>query len=161
LIVKVISGEAMNKDEKTVDSILTRLFITTLKIEEKAIAAKFNNALSISELHVLREIDVGDFMTMTQVAKGLKSIVGALTTAMNKLEKKGYVIRERDRDDKRIVKIRLTDEGKEAFVIHEDFHKKMVDAAISALTPEEKNVLLKSLSNVDEYFIEEWKKCRS
>jgi DNA-binding MarR family transcriptional regulator len=151
----------MEKEEKTVDTILTRLFVTTLKIEERVITAQFRNDLSISELHVLREIGLGDTKTMTQVANGLKISVGALTTAMNKLEKKGYVTRTRDIGDRRIVNLCLTESGREAFGIHEAFHKKMIEAAISKLTVKERAVLLKTLSQLDDYFIEEWKKLRS
>jgi DNA-binding MarR family transcriptional regulator len=146
------------KEEKTVDGILTRLFVTALKIEERAIAARFNNDLSISELHVLREIGINEIKTMTQVANGLKISVGALTTAMTKLEMKGYVIRARDVGDRRIVNLRLTDAGKTAFNIHEALHQQMVAAATAKLTAEEEAVLLKSLSLLDDYFIEEWNK---
>ncbi|MDR0357739.1 MAG: MarR family transcriptional regulator [Clostridiales Family XIII bacterium] len=151
----------MKKEEKTIDSILTRLFITTLKIEERSIAARFNNDLSISELHVIREIGIDDTKTMTQVANGLKISVGALTTAMNKLEQKGYVTRTRDIGDRRIVNLCLTERGRDAFDIHEAFHKEMVDAAISGLTPKEKGIILKALSQLDDFFIREWEKARS
>ncbi|MDR1029191.1 MAG: MarR family transcriptional regulator [Clostridiales Family XIII bacterium] len=151
----------MKKAEKTVDDILARLFVTTLKIEERAIAANFNNDLSISELHVIREIGIHDSKTMTQVAKGLKISVGALTTAMNKLEQKGYVLRMRDIGDRRIVNVCLTDAGRSAFDAHGAFHKKMVNAALSQLSANEKEVLLTALTRLDDYFIEEWNKCQA
>ncbi|MDR2156632.1 MAG: MarR family transcriptional regulator [Clostridiales Family XIII bacterium] len=150
----------MDKEKKTVDDILTRLFVSTLKIEERAIAARFGNDLSISELHVLREIGVDKTKTMTQVANGLKISLGALTTSMNRLDRKGYVTRTRDAGDRRIVNLGLTDAGKAAFGIHEAFHKHMVEAAIDKLSAREKTVLLKSLSQLDDYFIAEWEKCR-
>ncbi|MDR2610744.1 MAG: MarR family winged helix-turn-helix transcriptional regulator [Clostridiales Family XIII bacterium] len=152
--------QANHTDEKTVDEILARLFITTFKIEEKAIAEESKHMLSISELHVLREIGEGKPRTMTQVARGLKISVGALTTAMNKLEAKGFVKRERDAKDRRIVKLHLTDAGCEEFRIHEEFHRNMVNAAIGTLTPEEKAVLLKSLSKLDDWFIAEWSRVK-
>ena len=58
----------MNKAERTIDSILARLFITTYKIEEKAIVRESARRLSLSELHLLREIGVGRSKTMSQVA---------------------------------------------------------------------------------------------
>jgi DNA-binding MarR family transcriptional regulator len=149
------------KEERTLDSILTRLFITTLKIEERAIAARFKNDLSISELHVIREIGIRETKSMTQVAKGLKISVGALTTAMTKLEMKGYVTRSRDIDDRRIVNLGLTDAGRSAFSVHEAFHKQMVSSAISELSAEERAILLKSLSLLDDFFKEEWNKYQS
>jgi DNA-binding MarR family transcriptional regulator len=153
-------GCAENHIYKTIDEILTRLFITTFKIEERTIAKESNRMLSISELHVLREIGEGKPRTMTQVAQGLKISVGALTTAMNKLEIKGLVKRERDVKDRRIVKLYLTDAGREEFRVHEEFHRNMVNAAIGTLTPHEKKILLKSLSRLDDWFISEWLKVK-
>ena len=148
----------MNEIEKTLDEILARLFITTLKIEERVIASESNKTLSISELHVLREIGIGKTKTMSQVAEGLKISVGALTTAVNKLERKGLVVRSKNLDDKRIVHINLTEEGIENFKIHDEFHRQMVDASVSSLSDEEKVILLKSLTALDEWFISEWRK---
>lgn len=146
----------MNENEKTLDEILARLFITTYKIEEKVIASESQKRLSISELHVLREIGTGKTKTMSQVAEGLKISVGALTTAVTKLEKKGFVIRNRNNEDKRIVHITLTKEGIENFKLHEKFHQRMVEAAVSSLSDNEKQILLKSLSTLDDWFIKEW-----
>lgn len=148
----------MNETEKTIDEILARLFITTLKIEERVIASESLKTLSISELHVLREIGVGETKTMSQVADGLKISVGALTTAVNKLEKKGLVIRSKNNDDKRIVHINLTNEGIDNFNIHDNFHQRMVAAAVSSLSEKEQVILLESLSALDDWFINEWSK---
>jgi DNA-binding MarR family transcriptional regulator len=148
----------MNKAERTIDSILARLFITTYKIEEKAIARETARRLSLSELHLLREIGVGRSKTMSQVADGLKISVGALTTAVSKLEDKGFVQRRRDLKDKRIVNIELTKRGEKAFEKHETFHENMVGAAIGNLSREEKMVLLKVLRKLEKHFDDEWKK---
>jgi DNA-binding MarR family transcriptional regulator len=148
----------MNIAEKTIDGILARLFITTYKIEEKAIAKDSARRLSISELHVLREIGVGRTRTMTHVADGLKISVGALTTAVNKLEDKGFVQRKRDLKDKRIVNIELTKRGEKAFEKHTSFHQKMIGAAVDGLDHEERAILLKALKKIDQHFADEWNK---
>jgi DNA-binding MarR family transcriptional regulator len=147
---------AAKKNELNIDAILARLFISTFKVEERAIAESSSGKISISELHVLREIGMGSARTMTQIARGLKISVSALTIAMNKLEKKRYVRRERDTEDHRIVKVSLTDDGIEAFEYHDAFHKKMVDDALSQLTDEERDVLWRTLVKLDAYFAREW-----
>jgi DNA-binding MarR family transcriptional regulator len=145
----------------TIDEILSRLFITTFKIEEKVIAEQSNRMLTISELHVLREIGKHEHPTMSEVARGLKISVGALTTAVNKLEAKGFVHRERKDKDRRIVRLSLTDTGHEEFHLHEEFHRNMVNAAVSTLTPQEQEVLLKSLTKLDEWFVDEWNRIKA
>jgi DNA-binding MarR family transcriptional regulator len=146
----------MKKNELSIDAILARLFISTFKVEERAIAESSNGKMSISELHVLREIGGGRNRTMTQVARGLKISVSALTIAINKLEKKGLVKRERDSDDHRIVKVSLTADGFEAFEYHDAFHRNMVADALIQLTEEEQKVLGKTLIKLDAYFAREW-----
>ncbi|MDR0519470.1 MAG: MarR family transcriptional regulator [Clostridiales Family XIII bacterium] len=146
----------MKKDELNIDAILARLFISTFKIEERAIAESSKGKMSISELHVLREIGRGRERTMTQVARGLKISVSALTIAMNKLEKKGLVRRERDTEDHRIVKVSLTGQGLESFEYHDAFHSRMVAEALEQLTLEEQKVLGKTLAKLDAYFAREW-----
>jgi DNA-binding MarR family transcriptional regulator len=139
-----------------IDAILARLFISTFKIEERAIAESSKGKMSISELHVLREIGNGSERTMTQIARGLKISVSALTIAMNKLEKKGYVRRERSTEDHRIVRVSLTAKGLEAFEYHDAFHKQMVEDALCQLTSSERAVLRKTLVKLDAYFAREW-----
>jgi DNA-binding MarR family transcriptional regulator len=146
----------MAKEELDIDAILARLFISTFKIEERAIAESSEGRMSISELHVLREIGKGEGRTMTQVARGLKISVSALTIAMNKLEKKGLVRRERGTEDHRIVKACLTGEGIKAFDYHDAFHRRMVAAALDNLTSEEQQVLRRALVKLDAYFAREW-----
>ena len=148
----------MNKADKTIDGIISRLFITAYKIEEKATAKESGRRLSISELHVLREIGVGRSKSMSQVALGLKISVGALTTAIKKLEDKGYVQRRRNDEDKRVVNIELTKRGERAFEKNDLFHRNLIDAAIGGLTHEERATLLKALKKLDEYFSDEWLK---
>jgi DNA-binding MarR family transcriptional regulator len=150
-----------SEEQMTIDEILTRLFITTFKIEEKAIAEHSHRMLSISELHVLREIGKEEPRTMTEVAARLKISVGALTTAVNKLESKNFVNRERMDKDRRIVRLSLTNDGLEEFDKHEDFHENMVNAAVNTLTPQEKETLLKSLTKLDEWFINEWNRIKT
>ena len=148
----------MHKADRTIDGILSRLFITTYKIEEKATVKESGRRLSISELHVLREIGVGRSKSMSQVAQGLKISVGALTTAINKLEDKGYVQRRRNSEDKRIVNIELTKRGERAFERNEAFHRDMIGAAIGDLSHEERAILLKALKKLDKHFSDEWLK---
>lgn len=165
-MVKVFSktgGEIMvleNKEEKQLDEILARLLVTAYKIEEKAIQKSSGKDLTISEVHVLREIPGERPRTMSMVADGLKISVGALTTAMDKLTEKGYVKRFRGKTDKRTMKVVLTPKGREANNAHNKFHKELVDAAIKDLDEKEKQLLLGALNKIDVFFeseAERWK----
>lgn len=133
---------------KRINEILVSLFNSVLKMEEEAIKESSRHNLSITEIHTLAAIGTGKAKTMTQVASSLKISVSTLTTAINKLVNKNYVNRFRVPEDRRIVKIELTEEGASAVLEHENFHDQMVSNALSSLNEEEKTRFLQSLENI-------------
>ena len=76
---------------------------------------------------------------------------------MNSLVKKGYVLRERGKEDRRVVYISLTERGRAAYVHHARFHKAMIDCISDELTPEEMELLIKTLTNLNTWF-RNWQK---
>ena len=141
----------MNITEKLND-ILVSLFNNVLKIEEDAIKNSSRHNLSITEIHTLAAIGPGKAKTMTQVAASLKISVSTLTSAINKLVNKKYVNRYRVPEDRRIVKIELTEDGIDAVKEHDDFHKRLVNDVLSELNEEEQAVLFQSLYAINDFF---------
>ena len=137
---------------KKLNDILVNLFNSVLKMEEEAIKNSSKHNLSVTEIHTLAAIGAGKAKTMTQVAASLKINVSTLTTAINKLVDKQYVNRFRVPEDRRIVKIELTEEGTEAVREHEDFHRKMIDDVLAELNEEEQSILLQSMDNLQDFF---------
>ncbi|KAF5041636.1 hypothetical protein SDC9_76188 [bioreactor metagenome] len=144
-------------NHETVNEILVRLFANILDIEEKCLRTGNFFDLSISEMHVIDNIGVNKERTMSDTAKDLKVTSGTLTTAIDNLIKKGYVERRRSVEDRRVVKIKLTDKGMEAFKAHEDFHKDLVISALQQLDSKEEELLIKVLSNIDVFFNHKYK----
>ena len=79
----------MDKNVKKVNDILVNLFNLVLELEEKAVTESSFKDLSITEVHTLVAIGKGRPRTMTHVANLLSISVSTLTTAVNKLVKKG------------------------------------------------------------------------
>ena len=144
-------------NHETVNEILVRLFANILDIEEKCLKIGEFSDLSITEMHVIDNIGFTTERTMSDTAKAVKVTSGTLTTAIDNLIKKGYVERRRSSEDRRVVKIRLTEKGKAAFKSHEDFHKDLVISALQRLNSHEEEVLIKVLSNIDVFFSEKYK----
>ncbi len=137
---------------KKLNTILVSLFNSVLKMEEDAIRNSSRHNLSITEVHTLAAIGAGKAKTMTQVATNLKISVSTLTTAINKLVDKKYVNRFRVPEDRRIVKIELTEEGVEAVREHEEFHRNMINDVLAELNEKEQAILLQSLDNLHDFF---------
>ncbi|MCS4585929.1 MarR family transcriptional regulator [Clostridium perfringens] len=143
----------MKESELVLNNILVKLFNNILRIEEFALKSAPFNDLSITEMHTTIEaIGIEKARTMSEVALDLKITVGTLTTAINKLIKKGYVNRRRIEEDRRVVMIELTEKGTLAYKVHEKFHEEMIDHVLEELGVSEEEVLISSLDKLDKFF---------
>ncbi|MDF2594053.1 MAG: regulatory protein MarR [Clostridia bacterium] len=141
----------MQGSVKIINELLVELFNDILTIEKAALQNSKFSDLSITEMHVLEAIGLTS-RTMTDVASQIGVTVGTLTTSINRLVKKEYVIRNRCEDDRRFVEIELSHKGKLAYRIHESFHQTMVKAMIDKLSDEDNEVLINSLKKLTEFF---------
>ena len=105
-------------------------------------------------MHVIEAIGIGMPKNMSSIAKELSVTTGTLTISMNSLVKKGYVIRERGQEDRRVVYISLSEKGKQAFEHHAEFHREMIEAVAGDLTDEEMKLLVRALTRLDRWFRE-------
>ena len=142
----------MSSPTKLINEILVDLFKNILDIEEQALKDRGIADLSMNEMHTLEAIGYESIKTMSETAEILKITLGTLTTSVNRLVKKGYVRRLQDEKDRRIVLIKLTDSGQEAFKTHEDFHMEMIAKMLMDLNLEEDKALLGSLEKLKEFF---------
>jgi len=146
----------MDKSRRMINELLVQLFNDVLQIEEHSLKNGVISDLSITEIHTIEAIGMYTERTMSEVAQTLKITVGTLTTAINKLIKKGYVERKRIEEDRRVVLIKLTKRGKLAFRIHEKFHQDMVNTSIDGLNEEEEEILISSLNKINIFFKEKY-----
>lgn len=131
---------------------LVHLFNEIWKLEEKAIITEEYKDISSNDMHIIEAIGPDEGNNMTTIAKKLNITVGSLTTAMNSLVNKKYVVRERSEQDRRVVYIQLTQKGKKAFCHHAEFHNQMTEAVVAYLDEEELPVLVKTLDGLTEFF---------
>ena len=83
----------------TLNDVLVNLFRDINSIEENAITSQEYKDLTNNDMHVINAIGVGTTKNMSSIAKELSVTVGTLTISMNSLVKKGYVLRERGKED--------------------------------------------------------------
>lgn len=146
----------MNRNESVLNELLVQLFNDILDMEQGAIQNSGLKDLSITEIHTIEAIGMYSEKTMSEVATTLKITVGTLTTAINKLIKKGYVQRKRIEEDRRVVMIQLTKQGKVAYRVHEKFHSDMIKMTIDGLDENEERILTSSLEKLNVFFKEKF-----
>ena len=136
---------------KEINNLLVEIYDDIGRIEEYSIKQGAFSDLSITEIHTLEAIGLYGSETMSEVAFKLDITMGTLTTAVDKLIKKGYVVRKRSDMDRRIVNISLTKRGKLAYRIHEKFHMDMVKAIIHEFTEKEEEILIVGLRKLNKH----------
>ena len=137
---------------ESINKILVHLFNDIWELEEKAVITEEFKDLTNNDMHIIEAIGLGTGNNMSTIAKKLGITVGSLTTSMNSLVNKKYVLRKRSEQDRRVVYVRLTEKGRKAYHHHAEFHRQMTNAVIEKLAEEEIPILLKTLEGLAEFF---------
>ena len=137
---------------KTLNEVLVNLFRDVMDIEQKAIITEEFQDITNNDMHIIEAIGMNEPKNMSTIAREISVTLGTLTIAMNSLVKKGYVLRERGKEDRRVVYISLTERGRAAYVHHARFHKAMIDSISDEMTSEEMELLIKTLTKLDKWF---------
>ena len=139
----------MEKSYRALNDVLVNLFNDIMDIEQDAIITGEFCDITNNDMHIIEAVGVDQPMLVT---------MGTLTISMNSLVKKGYVMRERSEEDRRVVFIRLTEKGKRAYYHHEAFHREMIEAVVKGLAEDEKEILVTSLTQLKDFFMNYKKK---
>ena len=138
--------------EETLNMLLMKILKDIIEVEGKYLArGEFVN-LTYNDFHVIEAIGLEEPKSMKTVANLMRVTTGTLTKAMDGLCDKGYVNRERSKQDKRVMWVGLTEKGRAAYVHHEAFHKDMIKNAKGQLNEQETNILIGILTNLADYF---------
>ncbi len=136
------------------NAFLVGTFGSILTLEERALAGP-GKGLSVREMHVIETaaaLTATGRNTMSAVAGALNISVGALTTAVTTLIRKGYLSRGSDPDDRRVVRVFPTALGREANERHRAFHRDMLRGVEQALEEEDIERLTLALERLKEFF---------
>ena len=138
--------------EETLNMLLMKILKDIMEVEGKCLVqGEFAN-LTYNDFHVIEAIGMEEPKSMKTVANLMRVTTGTLTKAMDGLCEKGYVTRERSKQDKRVIWVSLTEKGRAAYVHHEAFHKDMIKNAKGQLNEQETTVLIGTLTNLADYF---------
>ena len=109
---------------------ISRIGLHIAQRQEEAFGRLGLNRGEVGVLGALRMAGPGRQLSPTRLFKGLMLSSAGITSRLDRLERRGYVKRSRDPDDRRGVLVELTDAGRE-----------VLDRAVSANTGGEKELL--------------------
>ena len=137
---------------ETLNEVLVSLFRDVNDIEQKAIITSEFSDITNNDMHVIDAIGIDRPKNMSSIARELSVTVGTLTISVNSLVKKGYVVRNRSSEDRRVVFISLSEKGVKAYYHHKKFHEQMIESVVKELTEEELEALVKALTKLNSWF---------
>ncbi len=94
-------------------------------------------------------------MTMNGIARFVGKRKSTITDMVRKLEKLGYVSREKSREDARVIEVTLTEKGWEFRDTFKEISRELLDKTYGGFTEEEKEVLMGLLFKIRKNFREE------
>lgn len=150
-------GKALTPEQKSraLNELFSATFDSVQRVEEHALDTRLTVGLTIAELHTIAAIGVHGKKTMSAIASQLHVTLATVTTAINKLERKGYVERQRNPEDRRQVLVSLTGAGRRACRVHDMFHEKMVARALSTMDDVQTDALMSALEHLVDFFNEQ------
>ncbi len=99
--------------------------------------------LSSTQLGILDALHHLGSMPLAEIGVKMLRSPGNMTAAVDRLEQRGLVRRERDKSDRRVVKAHLTTKGRALIAEIMPLHVKNIAKAMSVLTREEQVALTK------------------
>ncbi len=104
--------------------------------------------LSIQEIKAIEFLGRTGPSKMKALADYLGLAVSSTTTLVDNLEDKGAVKRERSLEDRRVIMLRLTEDGKRDYQINLDSYKQFCRNILNVLSDEEQNNLLEIFDKI-------------
>jgi len=146
----------MNDFEKSLNHVLVETFNYILKYEEVSLKKLLDIPITITEAHMIEAIGTqeNNETTVSRLASFLNITMPTATVAVKKLESKNFIKKVPCEKDGRRTIISLTDMGKRVEKAHRLFHQKMVRNISLQYIDSEKEVLLKAVTTLNEFFKE-------
>ena len=144
----------MDDFEKSLNHVLVDTFNTILKYEELSLKNILNVPVTITEAHMIEAVgrQENKETTVSKIASMLNIAMPTATVAVKKLESKGFIKKVPCEKDGRRTIIGLTDMGRKIEKVHQLFHEKMVKNISGQFLDDEKELLLKVITKLSEFF---------
>lgn len=142
------------KDLEVLSDKLFMLYSLTVQHESDELAKSEFNDITVKDLHMIRAIAIKKNQTITQIAKRMVLSKATLTSNLDKLEKLGYVARQRSEKDRRVINIVLTKKGKLLYRLHNRQHGDYIRVLLGDLSDKEKQDINNAIDNLIDYLEE-------
>lgn len=131
---------------------LVAAYRSVMKVEELMLRDLSGGDLTITEMHMLESVGCdGGGMHITDIAQEQGITLPTVTISVQRLERKGYVTKQRNAFDARRVSVKLTEKGRKAEIAHRYFHRQMIHGLLSGMTQQEREAGLSALTKLNAF----------
>lgn len=131
----------ISDDFETIDRFFRLLIEKYDRLEEEHYREQGLEHLSSADLRAMHTIGLTRKERMTNLARHLRLTVGTLTTTIDRLVARGYVLRDRLDDDRRVVEVSLSQRGREIFEDIQTSKRSLAEKTFGQLSHDERKVL--------------------
>lgn len=132
-------------DIKELSKVIVEFYEKLSNWEESVVR---DSGLTTAQAHAIEIVGHAGSIKMKDLARKIGVTTGTLTVAVDRLEKKGLMVRKPHEQDRRSFLIELTDEGRACFEEHHEFHIRMTQEIVSELSPEEQAEFFRIINKV-------------
>jgi DNA-binding MarR family transcriptional regulator len=100
--------------------------------------------------HILSQLDAADPAMVTELAESMGVTASTMSLNLKRLREAGLVVCERDPDDRRVMNVRLTQEGERARSAAHPLDADRVDALLRSLWPDDRRRVLEGITLLAE-----------
>ena len=112
---------------------------------------KLAKDLTFTEIHVIYQLGKYDApQPMNIIAQDLEITQSSLTALVNKIERKGFLKRVREHEDRRIVELKLTAKGETLNQFHTQYHKNLLKKIKASLNQNETVLFFQYLEKLNQ-----------
>ena len=144
----------IKKDFNFINDSLINVYDSIMRIEESELRKSRFKDITAKEVHLVHTIGLHDRKTTSQVARILKLSKGTLTANLNTLERKGYVMRIANQEDRRIINLGLTSKGRLLYRAHDAFHRLLVERFLKGFDDDDIRLIKQAMINLEDFIDE-------
>lgn len=143
----------MDVTDRRMNEMLTAAYRSIVKVEEQMVDSLSGGRLTLGEMHMLESVGriPGRSATITEIAQDLEITLPSVTTMIKRLERKGYITKDRSSEDGRRVHVVLTNEGRRAEIAHRYVRRRIVRQLTAELSVAEREAILRGLEKMNEF----------
>lgn len=147
-----------NINKEQLNSFLVSTFNRILAWEDRTFKDMKIKDLTLREFHVIEAVyhlkSTGD-NKMSSIAKFLSITPGSLTTSVDTLVSKGYLMRKASENDRRVIVLVPTKKADMVNEKHKKIHMELIDELLRGIDQSHADVFLDTLNRLDLYFADE------